>query len=197
MKKKQKSFVENGSIKPTTYRPNSSTKNTRFIKHTINNSLSDLYPPITYTMPTKKKQNKIGKQIAKEQLYEENMQLKERINKMRKEMDEIKNKLFKKDLELIKKEKIIRDLSRENVPKYTREINKEKAKESSLLSMCRQKYNEVKEQYKKKCEENDVLKMNIKLTKLKEYQIQIETLSKEMEKLRNLYINWRNKNFNR
>ena len=189
MKKKQKSFVENGSIKPTTYRPNSSTKNTRFIKHTINNSLSDLYPPITYTMPTKKKQNKIGKQIAKEQLYEENMQLKERINKMRKEMDEIKNKLFKKDLELIKKEKIIRDLSRENVPKYTREINKEKAKESSLLSMCRQKYNEVKEQYKKKCEENDVLKMNIKLTKLKEYQIQIETLSKEMEKLRNLYIN--------
>ena len=189
MKKKQKSFIENGSIKTSTYRPNSSTKNTRFIKHTINNSLSDLYPPITYTMPTKKKQSRIGKQIAKEQLYEENMQLKERINKMRKEMDEIKNKLFKKDLELIKKDKIMRDLSRENLPEYTREINKEKAKESSLLSMCRQKYNEVKEQYKKKCEENDVLKMNIKLTKLKEYQIQIETLSKEMEKIRNLYIN--------
>jgi hypothetical protein len=104
-------------------------------------------------------------------------------------MDEIKNKLFKKDLELIKKDKIMRDLSRENLPEYTREINKEKAKESSLLSMCRQKYNEVKEQYKKKCEENDILKMNIKLTKLKEYQIQIETLSKEMEKIRNLYIN--------
>jgi hypothetical protein len=189
MKKKQKSFIENGSIKPSSYRPNSSTKNTRFIKHTINNSLSDLYPPITYTMPTKKKQSRIGKQIAKEQLYEENIQLKERINKMRKEMDEIKNKLFKKDLELIKKDKIMRDLSRENLPEYTREINKEKAKESSLLSMCRQKYNEVKEQYKKKCEENDVLKMNIKLTKLKECQIQIETLSKEMEKLRNLYIN--------
>jgi hypothetical protein len=189
MKKKQKSFIENGSIKTSTYRPNSSTKNKRFIKHTINNSLSDLYPPITYTMPTKKKQSRIGKQIAKEQLYEENMQLKERINKMRKEMDEIKNKLFKKDLELIKKDKIMRDLSRENLPEYTREINKEKAKESSLLSMCRQKYNEVKEQYKKKCEENDVLKMNIKLTKLKEYQIQIETLSKEMGKIRNLYIN--------
>ena len=189
MKKKQKSFIENGSIKTSTYRPNSSTKNTRFIKHTINNSLSDLYPPITYTMPTKKKQSRIGKQIAKEQLYEENMQLKERINKMRKEMDEIKNKLFKKDLELIKKDKIMRDLSRENLPEYTREINKEKAKESSLLSMCRQKYNEVKKKKKKKCEENDILKMNIKLTKLKEYQIQIETLSKEMEKIRNLYIN--------
>ena len=178
MKAKQKSFVDSGTKRLSSYRPNSSTKNARFYKHTINNSLSDIYPPIMYTLPTKKKQSRIGNQIAKEQLYEENMQLKEKINKMRKEIDEFKNKLFKKELELSKKEKIIRECSKENITEFTREINIEKAKESSLLSMCKQKYNEMKEQYKKKCEENDVLKANIKLTKLKEYQIQIDILKK-------------------
>ena len=119
MKAKQKSFIANSSKNFSTYRPNSSTKNSRFNRHNINNSLSDFYPPITITMPTQKRQSRMGSQITKEELYEENMHLKDKINKMRKELDEVKNKLFKKGLELNKKEKIIRDCSKENVTEYT------------------------------------------------------------------------------
>ena len=189
MKAKQKSFVLNNSSKKlSSYRPNSSTKNSKYIGH-INNSFSDLYPPITFTMPTQKRTSRMGNQITKEELYEENMHLKDKINKMRKELDSVKNKLFKKDLELNKKDKIIRDCSKENITEYTREINIEKAKESSLLTMCKQKFNDLKKQYQKKCQENDILKANIKLTKLKEFQIQIDIMKKEMEKLKTLYNN--------
>ena len=130
----------------------------------------------------------MGKQISKEQLYEENMHLKDKLNKMRKELAETKNKLFKKGLELNKKEKIIRDCSKENVTEQIHEINLEKAKESTLLTMCKQKYIEMKNKYEKKCEENDILKANIKITKLKEYKIKIDVLKNEMEKLKNLYM---------
>ena len=189
MKAKQKSFITNNSKKLSSYRPNSSTKTNRFLGNNKNYSLSEFYPPITYTMPSQKKASRMGKQITKEELYEENIHLKEKLNKMRKELDETKNKLFKQSLELNKKDKIIRDCNKENVTELTHEINLEKAKESALLTMCKNKYIEMKKNYDKKCEENNILKANIKLTKLKEYQIQIDILKKEMEKLRNLYTN--------
>ena len=184
----QNSFIFNNSKKLSSYRPNSSSKKSKYCN--INNcSFSNLYPAITFTMPTQKRKNRMGNQITKEELYEENMNLKEKINKMRKELDEIKNKFFKKDLELKKKEKLILDYNKENVTDYSREINIEKAKESSLLTMCKQKYNEMKKQYQKKCKENDILKANIKLTKIKEFQIKIDVMKKEMEKLKILYNN--------
>ena len=129
------------------------------------------------------------RKITKEQLYEENLNLKDKLNKMKKDLDETKSKLFKKGLELNKKEKIIRDCNKENVTEYTHEINLEKAKESALITVCKNKYNEMKKLYQKKCEENDILKTNIKITKIKEYQIQIDILKKEMEKIRRLYLN--------
>ena len=189
MKTKQKSFVHNSSKKLSTYRPNSSTKNSRIPLYNINNSFSDLYPPITLTMPTQRKPSRIGNQITREELYEENIHLKDKINKMRRELDETKNKLFKRGLELNKKEKIIRDVSKENVTEYTHEKNLDKAKESALLTLCKNKYNDMKIKYQKKCEENEILKANIKITKLKEYEIKIDVFKKEMEKIRNLYTN--------
>ena len=187
MKVKQNSFVHN-SKRLSTYRPNSSTKNSKFPGYTINKSFSDLYPPII-TLPSQKKHSKIGSQITREELYDENIHLKDRINKIRKELDETKSKLFKRGLELDKKEKIIRDCSKENVTEYNHEMNIEKAKESALLTLCKKKYNEMKIEYKKKCEENEILKANIKITKKKEYEIQIDVLKKEMEKIKNLYKN--------
>ena len=189
MKTKQKSFLANSSKKLSTYRPNSSTKNSRFLRQNKNNSLSDFYPLITFTMPSQKKATHLGSQITREQLYEENLYLKDKLNKMKKELDETKTKLFQKGLELNKKEKIIRDCNKENVTEYIHEINLEKAKESSLISMYKNKYNEMKKLYEKKCEENNILKTNIKITKLKEYKIQIDIVKKEMEKIRNLYLN--------
>ena len=191
MKAKQRSFISNNSNKLTTYRPHSSSKCSRYMENNMNNknnSLSEIYPQITFTMPNQKKNSIMGKQISKEQLYEENMHLKDKLNKMRKELAETKNKLFKKGLELNKKEKIIRDCSKENVTEQIHEINLEKAKESTLLTMCKQKYIEMKNKYEKKCEENDILKANIKITKLKEYKIKIDVLKNEMEKLKNLYM---------
>ena len=189
MKTKQKSFIHNSSKKLSTYRPNSSTKNSRIPVYNINNSFSDLYPPITLTMPTQRKPSRIGNQITREELYEENIHLKDKLNKMRRELDETKNKLFKRGLELNKKEKIIRDVSKENVTEYTHEKNLDKAKESALLTLCKNKYNDMKIKYQKKCEENEILKANIKITKLKEYEIKIDVFKKEMEKIRNLYTN--------
>ena len=156
--------------------------------YNINNSFSDLYPPITLTMPTQRKPSRIGNQITREELYEENIHLKDKLNKMRRELDETKNKLFKRGLELNKKEKIIRDVSKENVTEYTHEKNLDKAKESALLTLCKNKYNDMKIKYQKKCEENEILKANIKITKLKEYIIQIDILKKEMEKIKTLYL---------
>lgn len=68
-------------------------------------------------------------------------------------------------------------------------MNLEKAKESALLTMCKEKYIKMKKDFEKKCDENEVLKANIKITKLKEYQIQIDVLKLEMEKLRTFYNN--------
>ena len=190
MKPNKKSFTANNSKRLSTYRPNSAIKNSKVpLKYTINNSLTDMYPPITITMPSHKKPSRMGHQITREELYEENMHLKNTINKMKKELDEVKNKLFKRGLELNKKDKIIRDCSKENVTEYTHEMNLEKAKESALLTMCKEKYIKMKKDFEKKCDENEVLKANIKITKLKEYQIQIDVLKLEMEKLRTLYNN--------
>ena len=190
MKANQKSFTANNSKRLSTYRPNSAIKNSKVpLKYTINNSLTDMYPPINITMPSYKKPSRMGHQITREELYEENMHLKNSLNKMKKELDEVKNKLFKRGLELNKKDKIIRDCSKENVTEYTHEMNLEKAKESALLTMCKEKYIKMKKDFEKKCDENEILKANIKITKLKEYQIQIDVLKLEMEKLRTFYNN--------
>ena len=135
-----------------------------------------------------KKLSGMGNKIEREQLYENNMQLKDIINKLKRELAETRNQVVKKDIEIRKKERIIKECSKENDLESVHELNLEKARESTLVSLCRDKYNELKKVYIKKCEENEILKANIKITKLKEYQIQIDTLKKEMEKIRNLYL---------
>ena len=171
MKAKQKSFISNSNSKNLYYRPNSSNKSkiSQLQLSKINNSLTDLIPPITFTMPRKKNTSHMGYLITKEELYEENFQLKNSLKKAKKELEEAKKNLFKKGLELEKKEKIINDCNKENVTEGEREINLHKAKESTLLTLCRKKYNEMKSNYEKECKQNEMLKMNIKLTKLKEY----------------------------
>ena len=175
----------NNSSRKTSLRPNSATK-----AHSIKvNSSLERAPPIIFTMPNnKKKLSGMGNKIEREQLYEDNMQLKDIINKLNRELAETRNQVVKKDLEIRKKERIIKECSKENDIESVHELNLEKARESTLISLCKDKYNELKKLYVKKCEENEILKANIKITKLKEYQIQIDILKKEMEKIRNLYL---------
>ena len=168
-------------------RPNSAAK--RQLNTFKINTSSDVPPPIIFTMPNNpKKLSGMGNKIEREQLYENNMQLKELINKLKKELAETKNQVVKKDIEIRKKERIIKECSKENDLESVHELNLEKARESTLISLCKDKYNELKIDYMKKCEENEILKANIKITKLKEYKIQIDVLKAEMEKIRTLYL---------
>ena len=177
----------NNSTRKGSSRPNSAAKR-QYQSIKIDASI-DTPPPVIFTMPNNhKKLSGMGNKIEREQLYENNMQLKDIINKLKKELAETRNQVVKKDLEIRKKEKIIKECSKENDLESVHELNLEKARESTLVSLCRDKYYELKKEHKKKCEENEILKANIKLTKLKEYQIQIDTLKKEMEKLRVLYL---------
>ena len=170
----------------TPFRPNSASRKSY---GGIKVSSMETPPPIIFTMPNNpKKLSGMGNKIEREQLYENNMQLKDIINKLKKELAETRNQVVKKDIEIRKKERIIKECSRENDIEAVHEMNLEKARESTLVSLCKDKYNELKRSFKKKCEENDILNANIKITKLKEYQIQIDTLKSEMEKLRQLYL---------
>ena len=181
-----RSHTLNNSSRRNIFRPNSAKKQIKGIKINIS---SDMPPPIIFTMPNNpKKLSGMGNKIEREQLYEYNMQLKDLINKLNKELAETKYQVVKKDIEIRKKERIIKECSKENDLESVHELNLEKARESTLVSLCKDKYNELKTNYTKKCEENEILKANIKITKLKEYIIQIDILKKEMEKIKTLYL---------
>ena len=189
MKSKQRSFTSANNSKNLITGPNSSTKrkNSQRKFYRINTSFSEYYPPIALTMPKGNIASHMGNLITKEELYEENYKLKNSIKKLKKEIENYKTNLLKKEIELDKKEKIINDCNKENVTEIEHKNNLNKAKESSLLTLCKQKYNELQKKYEEKCDENKLLLANIKLTKLKEYQIQIDSYKKEMQKLIQLY----------
>jgi hypothetical protein len=181
------SHTLNNTSRKQVFRPNSASK--RAYSGFKINSTHEAPPPIIFTMPNNpKKLSGMGNKIEREQLYENNMQLKDIINKLKRELAETRHQVVKKDIEIRKKERIIKECSKENDLESVHELNLEKARESTLVSLCRDKYNELKKVYLKKCQENEILKANIKITKIKEYQIQIDTLKKEMEKIRNLYL---------
>ena len=195
---KEKSLSNRGlSGKKKNYkfiRPNSAnTKKGYYTIKTNNNPYKQAPPPIIFTMPANKKMiSGMGNNIEREQLYENNMQLKESINKLRRELAETKYNVFKKDNELREKEKIIRDCLKEN-DLESANVNKiEKAKESALLTLCKEKYNLLKNSYQKEKEENNILKANIKITKIKEYQIENDILNNQLLKIKSLYENSQN-----
>lgn len=175
-------------------RPNSASKKSNLGLFIVPNT-SKVPPPIVFSMPNNpKKLSGLGNKIEREALYENNMQLKDIINKLKSELAETRNEVVIKDIELRKKEKLIKECCKENDLEEVHEQNIEKAKESTLVTFCKKKYNNLKMEYKNKCNENEILKMNIKITKMKEYQIQIDVLKKEMEKLRKLYFYTTNEN---
>ena len=139
---------------------------------------------------TSKKLKGMGNKFEREELYQLNQELKSKVNKLKEELYEAKGIITKKDREIKRKEKIIRDIYNEiQNPTSSYQKSFDKAKESTLLSLCKEQYNELKKDYDKKLEEIEVLNMNIKITQIKELKIQISTLKSEMIKLRNLYKN--------
>ncbi len=131
----------------------------------------------------------MGNNIEREQLYENNLKLKETINQLKRELAESKYNVLKREIELREKEKIIRNCIKENELEYEQDKSIEKAKESALLTLCKEKYNTLKSTYEKEIEENKILKANIKITKIKEFQIENDILNKELLKIKQLYGN--------
>ena len=167
------------------------SSNSRLLNKNIT-TLAMNAPPMVITHPNNnaKKLKGMGNKFEREELYQINMQLKETVNSLKKELYEAKSQIVKKEREIKKKEKIIEDCYKEfENPSSLYQQSYNKAKESTFLSLCKEHYNQLKEDYDKKLEEIEILKENIKITKLKEYQINIDVLKKEMNKLRTLYEN--------
>ena len=175
-------------------RPNSAVGNKRYSTIKINNSnYNQVPPPIIFTMPNNKKMTSgMGNNIEREQLYENNMQLKESLNKLKRELAETKYNVVKKEIELREKEKIIRECIKENDSESAHESKMEKAKESALLTLCKEKYNALKNMYQKEIQDNKILRANIKITKIKEFQIENDVLNQELVKIKSLYENCKN-----
>lgn len=104
----------------------------------------------------------------REQLYESNIQLKESLNKLKRELVETKCNVVKKDIELKAKGKIIGDYLKENDIENNHENKNEKAKESALLTLFKEKYDILKKSNQKEIHDNKILIANIKITKIKE-----------------------------
>ena len=144
---------------------------------------------IIYTMPNNQKITKnMGKTIEKEELYENVIKMKLLINNLKKELNDCKSTIVKKNLEIKKKNQIIEKCLKDNYINDIHQENLEKGKESLLLSSTKEKYFEMNNNYKKKCKENEILKSNIKITKIKEFDIENDILKNEIEKYKSLYL---------
>ena len=195
MLRKEKSITIRGLSGKKKYskyiRPNSASSNKKYETVKTNKSIyNQVPPPIIFSMPNNKKMTSgMGNNIEREQLYENNMQLKELLNKLKRELAETKYNVVKKDIELRAKEKIIRDCIKENDLEHNHESTIEKAKESALITLFKEKYDALKNSYQKEIQENKILKANIKITKIKEFQIENDILHQELIKIKSLFGN--------
>ena len=202
MLNREKTFNSRGnSAKPkrvkNLFRPSSSKSKTQYPSININSSAYETPPPLIFTMPNNRKMiSGMGNKIEREQLYENNMQLRESLNKLENQLKKSKYMNIKTEMELRKKEKLIQNYIKENSKDLIDNKNGNNTdnkinpiRESALLTLCKQKYNIVKAKYEKACADIKILKSNIKLTSIKEFQIENDVLSKELKKMKTLYEN--------
>jgi len=177
-----KKSKKNYSIETETNRPKSALIKYPYITTTQSNPY--------FTMPNNPKLSKgMGQKIEKEQLYEDTVHLKKTINNLKKQLEEARNKIAEQDLEIKQKNKMIEECTEDDKIEFFEEDKSDFGKSSTLLSLCKEKLNEMKKNYKDKCLENEFLKQDIKITKIKENQIESDIFKQELEKLKNLYMN--------
>ena len=172
------------------FRPFSAIPDNRYLTIKIKPSSTSSFPPQIFTMPNNKKMIRgLGNNIEKEKLYENNILLREELNKLKRELAETKYQVVKKDLESREKEKIIKNLLKQNLVDSENQRIIGKAEETISISLLKEKYNDLKNELQKQISENKVLKANIKITKIKEFQIENDILNNELNKMKNLYEN--------
>ena len=192
---REKTFTTRGSSAKANrvinlYRPTPNKSKAQFSSIKISTNLSESPPPPIFTLPSNRKLTSgMGNKIEREQLYENNLQLRDNLNKLEIKLKKSQYKNVKTEMELRKKEKIIQSFVTENSKE---EIDKDKIipmKESALITKFKQKYNKLKSDYEKLNNDYKILKANIKLTNIKEYQIENEILNAELKKIKALYQN--------
>ena len=173
------------------YRPGSSKSKTQCSSIRISSIISEkINPSILTTIPNNiKLSNGMGHKIEKEQLYENNMQLREKLNKLEKKLKKLRYINIKTETELREKEKLIRNYINKSTKEKIDENIINSLNKSTLLTKFKQKYKEIKADYEKLDNDYNILKSNKKLTSIKEYQIEIELLNKEINKIKSLYEN--------
>ena len=82
------------------------------------------------------------------------------------------------------KNKMIEDCTQDDKIEIIEEDKIDIGKQSTLLSLCKEKLNEMKKNYKDKCLENEFLKQDMKITKIKEIQIENDVFKKQKRKIR-------------
>ena len=189
-------------------------KSNSYINITNSNNKNDLYIPentdnssLLFNLKNRcnSKKEKISYHDS-ESLYENNIHLKTEINKLKKDLMQIKAENQRKENDLIKKDKLLQNAFDkgidENMEIHNILINnnniflEKDIKKSNYISKFRKQYNELKNKYNEKLEEIIELKKNIKLTKLNELKIQNKEAFNEFNKLKDLYNNLSEENKN-
>jgi len=166
MSKRQKSLIIDASDKKSSksFRTVSEHSGHRYLTLTKKKNSTN---SLTLSSNPKKKADSYNN-IEPEKLYENNLHLRKEINKLKQELNEVKYQLVKKDSELKAKDEIIKSCIKDFNLDSDRKNLSNRAEESVLLSMVKQKYQDLKKKYQSKCAEIKILKANIKLTKLNE-----------------------------
>ena len=171
------------------FRPGSSKSKTQCSSIRISSIFSEKNNPSSLTIPNNKLSYGMVYKIDKEQSYENDMRLREKLNKLEIKLKKLRYINIKTETELREKEELIQKYINENTKEEVDEKIMNSLKKSALLTKFKQKYNKIKADYDKLDNDYNVLKTNKKLTNIKEYQIENELLKKEMNKIKSLYEN--------
>lgn len=124
--------------------------------------------------------------INKERLYEELLQYKNSLNKLREENGLLKGQLNKQKLELSKKDKVLENIIT-NIEGNNMMNDSSQIKETYLISIMKNEFKELKKKYNEKEEECNNFKKNIKNSKMNEYSIELTSLGNEFKRIKKLY----------
>ena len=128
--------------------------------------------------------------IDRERLLEENLNLKNQLNKMQSEHLNRKKEISILENEINEKDKIIENIINDSSIPYS------KISEMQLIINLKKKYKELKKDYDKSIQDLEYVKKNIKNTRINDLVSENEVLSGQIDKLKNLYKNSQFKNQN-
>ena len=128
--------------------------------------------------------------IDRERLLEENLNLKNQLNKMQSEHLNRKKEISILENEINEKDKIIENIINDSSIPYS------KINEMQLVINLKKQYKELKKDYEKTIKDLEYVKKNVKNIKINDLLSENHDLSEQIYKLKNLYKNSQFKNHN-